>query len=145
LSDGQSAESGDSRGLQLQVLSRDGAHTVVLHGEIDLLAAPDLKESVRRLCGEGAARIVLDLREVTFMDSTGLRAVLSSQRLCAEHGSEFSLIPGPPNIHSLFELTGLAEHLPFQQDEQPVSPPPDAILPKLFTSADRNDRRDDER
>jgi anti-sigma B factor antagonist len=145
LIDDQSAESGDSRGLQVEDLSRDGKHTLILSGEVDLLATPDLKACVSRLCIDGTTGIVIDLRKVTFMDSTGLRAVLSAHRICAEHGYEFSLIPGPPNVQSLFELTGLAEHLPFQQDGQHVSLPPDAILPKLFTPADRDDRHNDGR
>jgi anti-sigma B factor antagonist len=133
---GRSADSDDSHPLHVKDVVRDGKHTLILSGEIDLLAVPDLKESVRRLCIEGATEIVLDFREVTFMDSAGLQAVLSAQRLCAEHHCELSLIPGPPHIQSLFELTGLAEHLPFQQTGQPTSLPPGAILPKLFTPAD---------
>jgi anti-anti-sigma factor len=95
---GRSADSDDSHPLHVQVVVRDGKHTLILSGEVDLLAAPDLKESVRRLCIVGATEIVLDFREVTFMDSAGLQAVLSAQRLCAEHDCKLSLIPGPPHI-----------------------------------------------
>jgi anti-sigma B factor antagonist len=140
LVDGQPAESGGLRRLQVQDLNQDGKHILVLSGEVDMLVAPDLKASLRRLCVEGTTEIVLDLSKVTFMDSMGLRATLSAQRLCAEHDYKFSLIPGPPHVQSLFDLTGLAEHLPFQGDEQRVPLPSDAILPKLFTPADRGHR-----
>lgn len=114
----------------------------MLSGELDLLSAPDLEDTVRHLCVAGAAGIVLDLRRITFMDSRGLRAMLSTQNLCATQSCEFSLIPGPEHVQSLFQMTGLLERLPFQAAEPPPRLPQDAILPKLFAAAeDDQDRR----
>jgi anti-sigma B factor antagonist len=143
------SESGDgiqmqgvgSAGFTLQDLSHEGVHTLVLRGEVDLLAATKLEGVVRGLCAEDLAGLVLDLRGVTFMDSSGLRATLSANALCKRIGQELSILPGPPHVHSLFEMTGLAERLPFKTDRTYVAPPSDAILPKLFAPAERHDDR----
>lgn len=129
--------------FQLQELVNGGEHTLVLTGEVDMVAAPGVEEVVARLCVEGTTRIALDLREVTFIDSSGLRAILGADRLCRQHGCEFSLVPGTEQVQSLFEMTGVAELLPFQSDERPQLAP-DALLPKLFAPAGREEAVQDE-
>jgi anti-anti-sigma factor len=122
--------------FHLQYLVDGGEHTLVLTGEVDMVAAPEVEEAVRRLCVEGTTRIVLDLREITFIDSTGLRAMLTADGLCRQHRCELSLIPGSEQVQGLFEMTGVARLLPFQSVERPQLAP-DALLPKLFTPAER--------
>jgi anti-anti-sigma factor len=129
--------------FQLHELVEGGEHTLVLTGEVDMVAAPGVEQAVGRLCVEGTTRIVLDLREVTFIDSSGLRAILSADGLCRQHGCEFSLVPGPEQVQGLFEMTGVAELLPFQTDERRQLAP-DALLPKLFAPAEREDSVEDE-
>jgi anti-sigma B factor antagonist len=115
----------------------DGASRIlVLSGELDMLVAPDLEHAVRGLCDEDAAELVLDLRNLTFMDSTGLRSTLAAYELCQESGYSFAVIPGPRQVHALFELTGLAERLPFRTSLQPLTPPQDGLLPRLFAPAE---------
>jgi anti-anti-sigma factor len=129
--------------FQLQELVDGGEHTLVLAGEVDMVAAPGVEEAVGRLCVEGTTRIVLNLREVTFIDSSGLRAILAADGLCRQHGCEFSLVPGPEQVQSLFEMTGVAELLPFQTGERPHLAP-DALLPKLFAPVEREEAVRDE-
>ncbi len=95
-------------------------------------AAPALEAAVLHLCKHGARAIVLDLSALTFVDSRGLQATLAIQALCREHGCELCLIPAQSRVQSLFEMTGLAESLPFPSEADRVHLPPDAILPKLF-------------
>lgn len=129
--------------FQLQELVDGGEHTLALTGEVDMVTAPGVEEAVGRLCVEGTTRIVLDLREVTFIDSSGLRAILSADGLCRRRGCEFSLVPGPEQVQSLFEMTGVAELLPFRTDERPQLAP-DALLPRLFTPGEREGAAQDE-
>ena len=129
--------------FHLQDLVNGGEHTLALTGEVDMVAAPQVDETVRRLCVEGTTRIVLDLREVSFIDSTGLRAMLTADGLCRQHGCELSLIPGSEQVQGLFEMTGVAGLLPFQSGERPQLAP-DALLPKLFTPAERGEVAEDE-
>jgi len=129
--------------FQLHDLADGGEHTLALTGEVDIVAAPAVEEAVSRLCVEGTTRIVLDLSDVTFIDSTGLRAMLAADGLCRQHRCEFSLVPGPAQVQSLFEMTGVAGLLPFQSVERPKLAS-DALLPKLFTPAERGEAAEDE-
>ena len=113
-----------------------GSRTLVLTGEVDLLMAPALQEEIERLCAEQPSEIVLDLGNVTFMDSTGLRATISVYELCKAGGHRFSVIPGPRQVQSLFELTGLADVLPFQGEGERLVRSDEAILPRLFMPED---------
>jgi anti-sigma B factor antagonist len=90
-----------------------GRHTLVLTGELDIAQAEEMAEVVRRVCGNGASSITLDLSGLTFMGSTGLRMVLLARDLCREHGYEFRIVPGPTHVQRLFEISGLSNRLPF--------------------------------
>jgi anti-anti-sigma factor len=58
---------------------------------------------------------VLDLRRLTFIDATGLRVFIRCHAACVRQGRSLTLIPGPPNVQRLFELTGAIGTLPFQE------------------------------
>ena len=100
---------------------RDGRYRLVLQGELDLASADKLEAAITRLCTAGALEIELDLREVTFLDSQGLRAVLAAREACARHHVEYVLIRGEnPVRQRLFEVTGLLDALPWREiDAEP--------------------------
>ena len=68
-----------------------------------------------QLCVDGVVAITLDLTRLTFIDSTGLRAIVAAQELCREHGYEYLLTPGSLAAQRIFELTGLLDGVPFQE------------------------------
>jgi anti-sigma B factor antagonist len=87
---------------------RDGVrHALNAEGELDLLSAAGLESAVLGLCSDGAREIVLDLHRVDFVDSAGIRALISSRRHCEAHGCDFSLARVQPPARRLFEVTGL--------------------------------------
>jgi anti-anti-sigma factor len=105
-----------SRGPNIAPLSirntvRAGGRTLALTGELDLDSANKLEEAVREVCASGAG-LVIDLRKVTFMDSTGLRVLIVAGTLCEEKGHELRIIPGE-DIQRVLEMTGLDRVLPF--------------------------------
>jgi anti-anti-sigma factor len=102
--------------------AQDDRRTLILVGELDLASAPALEAATARLCAEGANEIVFDLSHLSFIDSTGLRTILSSMSLCEEHLCDFWLIPGQRAIQRLFELAGLLERLPFRERELQTEP-----------------------
>ena len=74
-----------------------------------MVGAKELETTITRLCTGDALEIELDLREVTFIDSQGLRAILAAREACASHQAEFFLIRGNhPAQQRLFEITGPA-------------------------------------
>ncbi|MCW3068468.1 MAG: anti-sigma-factor antagonist [Solirubrobacterales bacterium] len=107
--------------LEIQVLARSNQQTVVLRGELDLASADLLEAKLLEVCTTAKNRLVLDLREVTFIGSSGLRAIIAAGRLCEQNGREFALIPGPQEVQRLFELTGLSENLSFAEAEEPAA------------------------
>jgi anti-sigma B factor antagonist len=94
--------------LHLETITA-GADCAVLRiaGEIDLYSAPQLRECVIQLLAGGVRHIVADLREVDFLDSTGLGALVGSLRRLRERDGSLKLVAGPGRIPQLFQLTGL--------------------------------------
>jgi anti-anti-sigma factor len=84
-----------------------------LLGELDL-ATRDLVRDALGEIGDGAPRrLVLDLSGLTFIDASGLHLLLSLAQRCRRAGPVLELVPGPPSVHQTFEITGLANRLPF--------------------------------
>jgi anti-anti-sigma factor len=102
-----------SGGLNVEDVVYGRQHTLVLEGELDLVSASSLEARMRELCANGTKEIVLDLGKLTFIDSTGVRAVLLANELCERHSCDFSLTHGTDGVQHVFELTGLLEALPF--------------------------------
>lgn len=95
---------------------RDGdTHVVVLEGELDLATMERVGRELERAGGTDARLIVVDLRELEFMDCSGLRVVWAAHR---REGERLVLIRGPDHVQRVFEVTGLATSLAFV-DELP--------------------------
>ena len=92
--------------------SRDVVRVVPV-GELDLATTDKLREEIDRLHVAGFNRLVLDLRRLRFMDSTGLRLILEVDAASREDGWDFSLVQGPESVHRLFEVTNLTQRLDF--------------------------------
>jgi anti-anti-sigma factor len=103
--------------FSIQEHAQDDRYTLILAGELDLASAPVLEAATLRLCANGANEIVFDLGRLSFIDSTGLRTILSSMSVCEEHLCDFWLLPGQRAIQRLFELAGLLQRLPFREPE----------------------------
>ena len=85
---------------------------LVLEGEIDITTARYLDDALRSARETAAARIVVDLLRVSFIDSTGLHVLV--EHTGADDGdSRIRLTKGSPQAQRLFELSGAAEFLPF--------------------------------
>ena len=100
----------------LEMACDDGRHTLVLSGELDVASFGVLKRPLCQIGADGATSFTLDLAGLTFIDSSGIRAVLAARALCAAHGCEFRLIPGPARVQRVFEVSGLIDHLPFSNE-----------------------------
>jgi anti-sigma B factor antagonist len=102
------------RHLQLQDAISGGEHVLRLCGELDIASASELEAAVVRACASSAHAITLDLRGLSFIDSSGLAAIMSAGERCKGLALEFRLIPGPAEIQRVFALVGLVDRLPFQ-------------------------------
>jgi anti-anti-sigma factor len=88
---------------------RHGDATVVIpHGELDLATAPALELALDGALAD-ALRVVLDLRELDFIDSSGLRTLLSARKRAEGTGAEFSLVAGDRGLERTLEIAGVRQ------------------------------------
>lgn len=81
---------------------------VQVGGELDLATAPRLVEALRD-ARHGARRVVLDLRELTFLDSAGVHAIVDASIGARRDGRRLLLLRAPDAIHRIFALTGTSD------------------------------------
>jgi len=91
---------------------RDAASVRPL-GELDLATVPILAGGVAHLRKAGCRHLIFDLRQLGFIDSSGLRFLLECHAESRQHGFTMALVPGPPAVQMVFELTGTTNRLPF--------------------------------
>ncbi len=105
----------------------DGETAIVdLSGELDLPNAPLLDRALEQPEVVGAASVVLDLKQLRFLDSSGLRAILRAQRLADRRGQGFAVTEGSGQVQRLLSITHASEQLqvlsgpdaPLAQDAQ---------------------------
>ena len=73
--------------------------------------------AIRDASNGDAKQIVIDLRNVTFIDSSGLQALVLGHQLCQSRGYDLRIIRGPANVQRLFDLTGMTDVLPLYDPE----------------------------
>jgi anti-sigma B factor antagonist len=85
----------------------DGTYVISLAGEVDLYTAPEFKQQLLNVIGEGGKDVVVDFTDTTFIDSTTLGVLVGGvKRLRAQEG-RLSLVCSDRNITKIFEITGL--------------------------------------
>ena len=90
----------------------DGSVRVHVRGELDLATSPELEEALRREIGAGR-RVVVDLSDVAFIDSTGLNTLIAALRACDAKGGALTVSPTlPSQVRRVLEITGLNKLLP---------------------------------
>src|SRR5690606_12629887 len=102
--------------LRTEVSEIGGWTVVTVYGEVDVATAPELREVLVRLVGEGSTNLVLDLDQVDFLDSTGLGTVISALKRARTHGGDLRIVCTQPRIARLFQITGLDKALPLLPD-----------------------------
>lgn len=92
-----------------------GSVFVVPQGELDALTAADTRRALGEALATGARHVVLDLRAVTFIDSTGIRLMVETEEGSRRDGHRFAIIDGGPPVQRLLEITGLSDEFPRYQ------------------------------
>ena len=101
----------DARALAIVPHDENGTQRIVLTGELDVSTVPEFNKRMSDLSHSGFNSLVLDLGGVTFMDSTGLSAILVAEMHARMRGQRFSVVEGPPHVSELFRLTGVDSFL----------------------------------
>ncbi len=85
----------------------DGNHVILLEGEADAFTAPVAKDALEKALRAGANGIVVDLTEVTFIDSTMLAIFIDANKLLRARGGVFGIASADEHIRKVFRITGL--------------------------------------
>ena len=95
-------------GLQVHLEKFEQVPVVRVVGEVDLATAPELQARLAELPADGGT-VIIDLSEVTFLDSTGLSVLVAGWKRLSEGGDKasFRLVVNRPAIHRVLEVTGL--------------------------------------
>jgi anti-sigma B factor antagonist len=103
--------------------SGESGPMVKVAGEVDIQSAPLLDEHLQRVLDEGVSSLVVDLGGVSFLDSTGLSALIACLKRCEAGGGTVRLVSARPNVRRVFEVTGLTAV--FHMEEPGHDPTPD--------------------
>ena len=94
----------------------DGGISFVLSGDLDLSTLEQLQTALDASLDGKPELVVFDLRELTFLDSSGLRVILSVHSSQREQGGRLVLVQGPRRVHRVLELTRANEELEIVTD-----------------------------
>jgi anti-sigma B factor antagonist len=86
---------------------REGCAVIAVEGEIDLMAAPRLREALIASVVEGHQRVVVDLTATEFLDSTGLGALVAGLKRIRAHGGDMRVVCTSARVSKVFEITSL--------------------------------------
>jgi anti-sigma B factor antagonist len=112
---------GTAQQLRVDARSEQDRVVIRLEGELDLASAPLLQAALEEAETDAASTLVLDLRQLRFMDSTGLRIILWARERWRSRGQELALTVGSSQVQRLLAVSGVGEHLR-------VIATPDALL-----------------
>jgi anti-sigma B factor antagonist len=114
--------------MSLTVQSGD-AVVIAVVGELDMATAPHLQVHITEQLDNGRKRLVFDLAEVSFCDSTGLSIFVRAKNSCDETGGTVRLAAPQRGVRRILEVSGLVEVLPTYDTvdeavaaDQPVAP-----------------------
>ncbi|HEY4825323.1 MAG TPA: STAS domain-containing protein [Solirubrobacteraceae bacterium] len=96
--------------FRVEVHSEDRATVIAVSGELDLASSPALQEELDRVSADSEL-LIIDLRELDFMDSTGLSVLVRAHQRAEEQGRRLAMVKGPQQVQRLLSLTGVADRL----------------------------------
>lgn len=97
--------------LEAETVEEQGLVRLKLRGELDLSTASKAEEEIRRAESEEPDLLLVDLSELTFLDSTGLRLIVTADHRAREDGRRLAVVKGPDTVQRVFAITRLDERL----------------------------------
>jgi anti-sigma B factor antagonist len=107
--------------LEIETLDRDGLVHVALRGELDLSTVSKVQDELKRVEQSSPPTVVLDLSKLSFLDSTGLRCIVTADERARQAGRRIVLVRGPEPVQRVFTITRLEERLEMVDDASAVN------------------------
>ena len=102
--------------LDVTTEDRNGLVHMALVGELDLSSVAKVQEELRRIEADAPATLVVDLSKLTFLDSTGLRCIVTADERARNDGRRIVIVRGPDAVQRVFAITRLEERLEIVDD-----------------------------
>jgi anti-anti-sigma factor len=102
--------------LEIDAHNHEGLAHVVLTGELDLSTVEKVEQELQRIETDTPAVIALDLSRVTFLDSSGLRLIVSADQRARKTNRRFAIVRGPETVQRVFSITQLDKQLDIVED-----------------------------
>ena len=106
--------------LEVSTEQHPGQTRVVLAGELDIASAPDLERELAAAEVDAPATLVLDLRRVEFIDSTGIRTLVAADERARSQGRRLAMVRGQNAVARILAVTQLDQHLEIVDDPDAV-------------------------
>lgn len=103
--------------VQLHVRRIDGIPVLDVTGELDIYTSPKLRTAIQDVLTAGTPRVVVNLLNTTYLDSTALSVLTSALKQAREAGGTVALVYNQPQIEKIFTITGLHEVFPVYRNE----------------------------
>ena len=97
--------------LEVETVEDGGLVKLVLRGELDLSTVAKVEEELRRAEAAEPPVLVLDLAGLTFLDSTGLRLIVTADQRARDQRRRLTVVKGPDTVQRVFSITRLDERL----------------------------------
>jgi anti-anti-sigma factor len=97
--------------FSVDVRSQGDTPILAVTGELDLASTPTLEQELERVRTKGPSLIIIDLRELEFMDSTGLSVIIRAHQRAEKGGHRLGIVNGSRQVRRLLSLTGVADRL----------------------------------
>jgi anti-sigma B factor antagonist len=107
--------------LEVKTEERDGLVHVALVGELDLSTVGKVQDELNRVEAAGPATVVVDLSKLSFLDSTGLRCIVTADERAREAGRRVVIVRGPDAVQRVFSITRLEDRLEIVDDAGAVT------------------------
>ena len=106
--------------LEVKTEDRNGLVHVALMGELDLSTVAKVQEELRKVEADAPPTVVVDLSKLTFLDSTGLRCIVTADERARDEGRRVVIVRGPDPVQRVFAITRLEERLEMVDDAAAV-------------------------
>ena len=105
--------------LEIGVADDGGVRVLSLEGELDMAGVDQFEYLLAADRPAGTSTVVIDLRGLTFIDSSGLRALIMADQAVRQDGGRLIVVRGSDRVNEVLEMTGVAQRIEFV-DESPV-------------------------
>jgi len=102
--------------LEVEIQQGEDLVEVSLQGELDLSTVEKVEQELRRVEDRGEKLLVLNLAGLSFLDSTGLRLMVTTDQRARQEGRRLAIVKGPESVHRVFTITKLDEQLHMVDD-----------------------------